>query len=151
MSWKLSRTVLRGGTESDLGPLLDRRTGSTKQPFHFRMKDDSLFAFAGIWDKWKQPHGLEIESCAILTTTPNDLLGDVHGRMPAILRPEHYDAWLTAPILEIQRHMELFRPFESVLMKRTLVGSFVNDPQNDSSECVEEAPELVSAQAELFG
>jgi putative SOS response-associated peptidase YedK len=115
------------------------------------MKDDSLFAFAGIWDRWKQPHGLEIESCAILTTTPNELLNDVHDRMPAILRREHYHAWLTAPILEIQRHTELFRPFESALMKRMLVSSFVNDPQNDSPECVKEAPELVSLQTELFG
>lgn len=128
-----------------------RPTGSTKQPFHFGMKDDSLFAFAGIWDRWKQPRGVEIESCAILTTTPNDLLRDVHDRMPAILRSEHYHAWLTAPIMEIQRHMELFRPFESALMKRILVGSFVNDPQNDSPECMNEAPEFVSLQAELFG
>ena len=125
------------------------RTG-TKQPFHFGMKDDSLFAFAGLWDRWKQPRGLEIESCAILTTTPNELLSDVHDRMPAILRAEHYDVWLSAPILEIQRHMELFRPFESGLMKRILVGSSVNDPQNDSPECVKEAPELVSLQTELF-
>ena len=128
-----------------------KHTGSTKQPFHFGMKDDSLFAFAGIWDRWKQPRGLEIESCAILTTIPNELLSDVHDRMPAIVRAQHYDAWLTAPILEIRRHMELFRPFESVLMKRILVGPFVNDPQNDSPECVKEAPELVSLQAELFG
>ena len=71
-------------------------------------------------------------------------------RMPVILKPEHYDAWLTAPILEIQRHTELFRPFESALMKRILVGSFVNDPQNDSPECINEAPEFVSLQAELF-
>jgi putative SOS response-associated peptidase YedK len=128
-----------------------KRTGSTKQPFHFGMKDDSLFAFAGIWDRWRQPRGLEIESCAIVTTTPNDLLSDVHHRMPAILRPEHYDTWLTAPILEIQRHIELFRPVESALMKRIVVSSFVNDPQNDSPECVKETSEAVSLQAELFG
>lgn len=68
MSWKLSCTVLRGGTESDLGPLLDRRSGKSKQPFHFGMRDDSLFAFAGIWDRWKPPTGPAVESCAILTT-----------------------------------------------------------------------------------
>lgn len=128
-----------------------KRTGSSKQPFHFGMKDDSLFAFAGIWDRWKQPRGLEIESCAILTTTPNELLNGVHDRMPAILRPEHYDAWLTAPFSEVHRHAELLRPFDAALMKRILVGSFVNDPWNDSPECATEAPELVSLQSELFG
>jgi putative SOS response-associated peptidase YedK len=128
-----------------------KRSGSTKQPFHFGMYDDSLFAFAGIWDRWKQPRGLEIESCAILTTTPNDLLSDVHDRMPAILRPEHYDAWLTAPFTEVRRHAELLRPFDAALMRRFLVGSIVNDPEYDAPECIREAPELVSLQPELFG
>jgi putative SOS response-associated peptidase YedK len=44
-----------------------RRSGTTKQPFHFGMKDGSLFAFAGIWDQWKPPEGTFVESCAILT------------------------------------------------------------------------------------
>ena len=74
-----------------------RRSPNTKQPFHFGMKDDSLFAFAGIWDRWTSTEGQIIESCAILTTTPNELLKDVHDRMPVILHPNHYHAWLTAP------------------------------------------------------
>src|SRR5579864_5033837 len=62
-----------------------RRRVNTSQPFHFALKDDSLFAFAGIWDRWSDPGGTVVESCAILTTTPNQLLRDVHDRMPAIL------------------------------------------------------------------
>src|ERR1035438_7996133 len=65
-----------------------------KQPFHFGMQDDSLFAFAGLWDRWKDTTGSVIESCSILTTTPNSLLADVHDRMPVILRQENYDLWL---------------------------------------------------------
>lgn len=72
-----------------------RRSGRSKQPFHFGMKDDSLFAFAGIWDRWRTPQGQLIESCAILTTAPNELLRDVHDRMPVILRPETYHVWLS--------------------------------------------------------
>lgn len=128
-----------------------KRAGSSKQPFHFGMKDDSLFAFAGIWDRWKPPEGPVVESCAILTTTPNELLIDVHDRMPAILRPEHYEAWLAAPFLEVQRHAELLQPFQEAWMRRFPVGAFVNDPQNDSPECLTEAPKFVSLQAELFG
>jgi putative SOS response-associated peptidase YedK len=60
------------------------------------MKDDSLFAFAGIWDRWKSPTGQLMESCSILTTAPNDLLTDVHDRMPVILPPRHSRIWLTA-------------------------------------------------------
>ena len=145
MSWKLSRTVLRGGTGSDLGPLLDKRNGKLRQPFHFGMTDESLFAFAGIWDRWKPMQGPVVESCAILTTSANKLLSDVHHRMPMVVRPEHYDIWLAAPFPEIQRHAELFRPFDAAMMKRFLVDSSVNNPQNDSPECVVETPEFVTA------
>ena len=71
-----------------------RRSGKEKQPFHFGMQDDSLFAFGGLWDRWRDPSGTVIESCTILTTTPNSLLADVHDRMPVILRQESYDLWL---------------------------------------------------------
>lgn len=127
-----------------------RRSGTTKQPFHFGMKDGSLFAFAGIWDRWKPAQGPFIESCAILTTTPNELLSDVHDRMPMIMRPQHYDAWLTAPASEVQRHAELLQPFEARLMTRYPVSSLVNDPENDTPDCLIEAPEFLSAQAALF-
>ena len=69
-----------------------KRSGKSKQPFHFGMKDDSPFAFAGIWDHWRTPQGNVIESCAILTTRPNELLRDVHDRMPVILKSKDYRA-----------------------------------------------------------
>ena len=53
MSWKLSRTVLRGGTNGNIGPLLGKRDGKTKQPYCFEINEGELFAFAGIWDRWK--------------------------------------------------------------------------------------------------
>jgi putative SOS response-associated peptidase YedK len=57
-----------------------KRTGRSKQPIHISMQDDSLFAFAGIWDRWKDAGGKAIETCSILTTTPNSLLAKVHDR-----------------------------------------------------------------------
>src|SRR5215469_15402089 len=75
-----------------------KRSGKSKQPFHFGMKDDSLFAFAGIWDRWRTPPGPVIESCAILTTSPNELLKDVHDRMPVILGAENYERWLSVSV-----------------------------------------------------
>jgi putative SOS response-associated peptidase YedK len=71
-----------------------KRVGTAKQTFHFGLQDDSLFAFAGLWDRWKDASGRAVESCSILTTAPNSLLADVHDRMPVILSPEHYDLWL---------------------------------------------------------
>ena len=71
-----------------------QKSGGKKRPFCFTMADDSLFAFAGIWERWKNPEGQWIETCSIITTTPNQLTEDVHDRMPVILHPEDYDLWL---------------------------------------------------------
>jgi hypothetical protein len=57
VSWKLSRTVLRGGTNRNVGPLLDQKTGKAKQPYCFEVNEGELFVFAGIWDRWKDPSG----------------------------------------------------------------------------------------------
>jgi putative SOS response-associated peptidase YedK len=122
---------------------------ANRQPFHFGMKDDSVFAFAGIWDHWKSPAGETLESCSILTTTPNALLSDVHDRMPVILPRRHYTAWLTVPAFEADRLRELLVPFDVTLMKRYPVGSLVNKPQNDTPACAMEVS-ASEAQATLL-
>jgi putative SOS response-associated peptidase YedK len=127
-----------------------KHTGSSKQPFHFGMRDDSLFAFAGIWDSWKPPDGPAVESCAILTTTPNQLLADVHDRMPVILHPNHYHAWLTAPAMNSHHFAHILAPFDVAQMKRWPVGPQMNDVQNDDPECMAEVPEFISAQTAFF-
>ena len=127
-----------------------KRSGRSRQPFHFGMKDDSLFAFAGIWDRWRTPQGQVIESCAILTTTPNELLTDVHDRMPVILRLEKYREWLETAPSDCRRLRHLLIPFEAAAMKRYPVGLTVNDVENDTSQCIQEVPELFSTQAALF-
>jgi putative SOS response-associated peptidase YedK len=78
-----------------------------KQPFHFGMQDDSLFAFAGLWDRWRNPAGTVIESCSIITTTPNSLLADIHDRMPVILRQETYDLWLDPGFKDVKALAEV--------------------------------------------
>jgi len=117
-----------------------KKTGKAKRPFHLGMKDDSLFAFAGIWDCWKSPSGQLLESCSIVTTVPNELLIDVHDRMPVILPRRHYQTWLAATASEAERLSELLVPFDASLMKRYAVSSFINKPQNDTPECAMEVP-----------
>ena len=70
------------------------RTGKAKQPYCFEVNDGELFAFAGLWDRWKDPSGNWIKACSILTTTPNAVTSAVHDRMPVILDPDSYDLWL---------------------------------------------------------
>jgi putative SOS response-associated peptidase YedK len=113
------------------------------------MKDDSLFAFAGIWDRWKPRTGPIVESCAILTTSPNELLRDIHDRMPVILRPEHYSMWLT-PTSAGGRLPDMLVPYEAGTMRRFPVSACVNNPANDTVNCLIETAELIPAQQTLF-
>jgi putative SOS response-associated peptidase YedK len=70
------------------------RTGKAKQPYCFEVDEGALFAFAGIWDRWSGPSGNAVETCSILTTTPNAVTSAVHDRRPVILDPDNYDLWL---------------------------------------------------------
>src|SRR5216683_3836411 len=141
VSWKLSRTVLRGGTNSNVGPLLGKKIGpKEKQPYNFGLATSSVFAFAGLWDRWRDPKNNIVESCTILTTKPNSLVADVHDRMPAMLRPEDYDLWLNPGITDSQRVVDCLKPFDSALMKKYPVSTRVNRPENDDQECAKEIP-----------
>jgi putative SOS response-associated peptidase YedK len=84
-----------------------------KTPFCFTMADDSIFAFAGIWDSWRNPEGKAIETCSIITTTPNALLIDVHDRMPVILPDDTYDLWLDPGFQKPEAICDLLKPFAS--------------------------------------
>src|SRR6266566_3976075 len=70
-----------------------QRTGKAKQPYCFEVNEGELFAFAGIWDRWKDASGNTLETCSILTTIPNAVTAPVHDRMPVILHPSNYDLW----------------------------------------------------------
>jgi len=62
-----------------------QKMGSVKQPYCFEVGEGEVFAFAGLWDQWRSPDGEIIESCTILTTTPNSLIAGLHDRMPVIV------------------------------------------------------------------
>jgi len=109
-----------------------KRNGKTKQPYCFEVGDGQVFAFAGLWDSWTDPGGKAIQTCTILTTTPNALLADTHDRMPVILNPGDYDAWLNSGSTEAV--LKLLRPF-SAQMRAFPVSTRVNHVQNDDAEC----------------
>ena len=106
-----------------------------KQPMYIHPADEDLFAFAGLWEIWSSPDGSEIESCTILTTTPNELMEPIHNRMPVILEREDYDVWLE-PGDRPEQGLHLLRPFPPHKMAVYPVSTFVNNPRNESHECV---------------
>jgi len=149
VSWKLSRTVLRGGTNSNAGPLLGKRQGSVKQPYCFEVNEGQLFAFAGLWEGWKA-NGTWVKTCTILTTTPNAMTSVVHDRMPVILDPADYDVWLDPGMKDSVGVSELLKPFDASLMRCYAVSNRVNNVQNDDAECsLPVAPEVLPQQ-QLF-
>ncbi len=149
VSWKLSRTVLRGGTNRNVGPLLDKKTGKTKQPYCFEVNEGKLFAFAGLWDRWKNPAGEWIRSCSILTTAPNAVTAPVHDRMPVILDPGDYNLWLDPGMNDAAAASELLRPFDARLMRFYAVSAQINNAKHDDAESAR-AIELTQEQSHLF-
>lgn len=120
-----------------------------KQPYSFSMIDDSVFAFAGLWERWQSPAGDLVETCTILTTQPNALVAPIHTRMPVILRPEDYDLWLDPGVVDPNHVADCLRPFDSRLMKKYPVSTRVNRTENDDSACADEIS-LPTAMPTLF-
>jgi putative SOS response-associated peptidase YedK len=123
-----------------------------KQPYNIGMADDGLFAFAGLWDRWKSPENKEVLSCTILTTEANPLLKDIHDRMPFIIAKDDYDLWLDPGVTDPAKVADLMKPLYSRLMRVYPVSSTVGNVKNDGPECAEEV-EAVSddaAQSSLF-
>jgi putative SOS response-associated peptidase YedK len=126
-----------------------RKTGTAKQPYCFEVSDGELFAFAGLWDGWKDSSGQWIKTCSILTTTPNAVTSVVHNRMPVILEPDSYDLWLDPGMQNLSAISELLKPYDARLMRCYPVSTRINHVANDDEECSRPV-EITEAQNRLF-
>ena len=101
------------------------------------MKDGAPFALAGLWDLWVGKGGsTAIESCTIITTVPNQMLSPIHARMPVIIGPENYGQWLDHETSDVESLQILLRPFLEDAMEAYPVSQVVNNPRNDTEECL---------------
>jgi putative SOS response-associated peptidase YedK len=112
-----------------------KRIGKPKQPYCFEVNEGELFAFAGIWDLWKDASGNAVETCSILTTTPNAVTAIVHDRMPVILDLDSYDLWLDPRMRDVGLVSELLKPCNARNMRSYPVSTRVNHVGNDDEEC----------------
>lgn len=107
------------------------------------MADDSIFAFAGIWDRWKRPDKSWVATCSIVTTAANVLMSGIHDRMPVILQRENYDVWLDPGFYNADELLEVLKPFPADAMRYHAVAPRVNSVKNDDPACAEEyVPQL---------
>lgn len=104
----------------------------TRQPYAIVMKDDGVFAFAGLWDTWKEvASGQELMTYTILTTDPNELTESIHNRMPVIVPPRDYGRWL-APGDAALLPVDLLRPYPAKEMNAWKVSRDVGNTRNNS-------------------
>ena len=105
-----------------------------KIPYSIEMKDDSPFVFAGLWEGWQNPETQGwLRTCTIITGQPNELVAEIHTRMPVILPTETHDRWLRGEVGK-----EILLPFPVEAMKVRAVSIRVNKPENDDPGLLEE-------------
>jgi putative SOS response-associated peptidase YedK len=115
-----------------------RKEGALKQPFLIRRRDKAPIAFAGLWDTWQDPmhkgsKKQPMETFTIITTAANSLIRPIHERMPLILSPADFDAWLSPG----EPPMELLDAREAPELEAVPVSSWVNLPRHDDVKCME--------------
>lgn len=111
-----------------------------KQPWFIHMKDSRPFAFAGLWERWKDPaDGALLESCTIVTTDASESIKKIDERMPVVLAEEDWDRWLDTAFSETDKLSELLRPYEPKALEAWPVSRQVNAPKNQGPELIASA------------
>lgn len=109
---------------------------SAKIPMYIRLKDGQPFAFAGIWEVWNSADGSKLLTCSIITTRPNELVASIHNRMPVILPRDQLDTWLTPGEVEPEALQGLLEPYPQEELTAFPVSTIVNNPRNETPECI---------------
>jgi putative SOS response-associated peptidase YedK len=122
-----------------------QKVGKEKQPYYIHHSVAPFLAFAGLWERWVDGDGAVLESCTILTTGARTSMAWLHHRMPVILEPESFKAWLSG---EVER--KVFEPNEGVSLKSHAVSQRVNGVAHDDAQCIEECAPVVAGNLELF-
>src|SRR5262245_61829199 len=111
-----------------------------KRPYAVRPCDRQPVAFAGLWESWMGPNGEEMETAAIVTTAANRELAPLHDRMPVVLPPDAFEAWLDCRNVDAETATALCVPARDGLLEAYAVSPAVNRADNDAPELLEPAP-----------
>jgi len=109
-----------------------KTTPAGKQPYAVGIADGTPMAFAGLWERWREPvAGDVLHSFTIITGPPNELVSPIHNRMPIILPPEAWRLWLGEERTDIEELVDLLRPYPADLMRAYPVGKRVGSVRNN--------------------
>ena len=114
-----------------------QKTASGKQPYAIGLKGGGLMALAGVWETWHSPAGERVRSFAIVTTEPNELCAELHNRMPVILAPDTWPAWLGEEPADEQRLKSLLAPYPSAGLTCWPVSARVGNVKNNDPSLIE--------------
>jgi putative SOS response-associated peptidase YedK len=115
-----------------------------KQPFFIRRRDGKPFAMAALWEHWMDPHGSELDTCAVVTTEANATLAPIHHRMPVILAEKDWDLWLDPAATE-KELLPLLRPAPDDFLEAIPVSTRINRAANDDPSLIERAEPVPAA------
>ena len=122
-----------------------QKAGKGKRPMRIVLSSREPFAFAGLWESWRDPQGDTVRSCTIITTQANDLLRPIHERMPVILPRDLEEFWLDSDVTDPAALSDVLAPYPGDLMEAYEVSTLVNRAANNGPELI------VPAAQGLFG
>jgi len=115
-----------------------RQTPQGKQPYLIRLRGGEPFALAGLWETWHdKATGERVEFCTIIVGAANDLVRPIHDRMPVIVPPADFDAWLDPAVRDRAVLLPLLKPYHPDEMEAYAISSRVNKPANEGPELIE--------------
>ncbi len=111
-------------------------TDDGKRPMNIHRKDDGLFAFAGLWERWRaEPDSEPVDTFTIITTAPNEMMSPIHNRMPVILAERDYARWLDREVSG-KAAAEVLRPYDGDDYVAEPISTRINSPRNDDCGCI---------------
>lgn len=113
-----------------------KKNKGPSQPYYVRLNGGGLFAFAGLWELWKNPEGGMLQTFTIITTEPNELIKTIHHRMAVILKPEDEGAWID-PENSVNDVLTLLKPYPAEGMEAYMVSRAINSPSTDNEALIE--------------
>lgn len=114
-----------------------KHEGKDKIPYYFKVKSEDVFAFAGLYETWKDAEGYPIKTFTIITTEPNEIVAKVHNRMPAIMKKDFEEMWLDKELQDAKKLMELIIPYNPQDMEMKVVSSEINNPNSENQKLFE--------------
>ena len=113
-------------------------TASGKVPYYITLANGEPFAFAGVWDEWRPKDGGDpVLTCTILTTEANELMVEIHNRMPAILKPDYYSEWIDPTYQDVDGLQRLIGPARAPELRTWPVSTLVNSPKHNDRKLIE--------------